>query len=148
MASRIHSLGSCLIVLTLLLFAGSAAAQDVSPRCEAAMDRAGLDMPRGFFVHTLEAAQRHQAELGYPTIVRPSFTMGGSGGGIAYNADEFERIISHGLDLSPIDEVLIEEAVIGWKEYELEVMRDRNDNVVNICSIENIDPMGVHTGDS
>ena len=115
---------------------------------KAAMDRAGLDMPHGFFIHTLEEALRHQAELGYPTIVRPSFTMGGSGGGIAYNAEEFERIISHGLDLSPIDEVLIEESVIGWKEYELEVMRDRNDNVVIICSIENFDPMGVHTGDS
>jgi len=115
---------------------------------KAAMDRAGLDMTHGFFIHTLEEAQQHQAELGYPTIVRPSFTMGGSGGGIAYNAEEFERIISHGLDLSPIDEVLIEESVIGWKEYELEVMRDRNDNVVIICSIENFDPMGVHTGDS
>ncbi|MBN62138.1 MAG: carbamoyl phosphate synthase large subunit [Gemmatimonadetes bacterium] len=115
---------------------------------KAAMDRAGLEMPRGFFVHSLEEAQKHQADLGYPTIVRPSFTMGGSGGGIAYNAEEFERIASHGLDLSPIDEVLIEESVLGWKEYELEVMRDHNDNVVIICSIENFDPMGVHTGDS
>lgn len=113
-----------------------------------AMDRAGLDMPRGFFVHSLEEALRHQADLGYPTIIRPSFTMGGSGGGIAYNAEEFERIVSHGLDLSPIDEVLIEESVLGWKEYELEVMRDHADNVVIICSIENFDPMGVHTGDS
>ncbi|MEE3259198.1 MAG: carbamoyl-phosphate synthase large subunit [Candidatus Latescibacterota bacterium] len=115
---------------------------------KAAMDRAGLDMPRGFFVHNMEEAQKHQVELGYPTIVRPSFTMGGSGGGIAYNAEEFERIASHGIDLSPIDEVLIEESVLGWKEYELEVMRDHNDNVVIICSIENFDPMGVHTGDS
>ena len=113
-----------------------------------AMDRADLDMPRGFFVHSLEEALRHQADLGYPTIIRPSFTMGGSGGGIAYNAEEFERIVSHGLDLSPIDEVLIEESVLGWKEYELEVMRDHADNVVIICSIENFDPMGVHTGDS
>ncbi|MEC8645617.1 MAG: carbamoyl-phosphate synthase large subunit [Candidatus Latescibacterota bacterium] len=113
-----------------------------------AMDRAGLDMPRGFFVHSLEEALRHQADLGYPTVIRPSFTMGGSGGGIAYNAEEFERIVSHGLDLSPIDEVLIEESVLGWKEYELEVMRDHADNVVIICSIENFDPMGVHTGDS
>ena len=78
-----------------------------------AMDRAGLDMPRGFFVHSLEEALRHQADLGYPTIIRPSFTMGGSGGGIACNAEEFERIVSHGLDLSPIDEVLIEESVLG-----------------------------------
>ncbi len=115
---------------------------------KAAMDRAGLEMPRGFFVHSLEEALRHQEELGYPTIIRPSFTMGGSGGGIAYNAEEFERIVSHGLDLSPIDEVLIEESVLGWKEYELEVMRDHADNVVIICSIENFDPMGVHTGDS
>ena len=113
-----------------------------------AMDRAGLDMPRGFFVHSLEKALLHQADLGYPTIIRPSFTMGGSGGGIAYNAEEFERIVSHGLDLSPTNEVLIEESVLGWKEYELEVMRDHADNVVIICSIENFDPMGVHTGDS
>jgi len=115
---------------------------------KAAMDRAGLEMPRGSFVHSLEDAQDHQAALGYPTIVRPSFTMGGAGGGIAYNAEEFERIVSHGLDLSPIDEVLIEESVLGWKEYELEVMRDCRDNVVIICSIENFDPMGIHTGDS
>jgi carbamoyl-phosphate synthase large subunit len=113
-----------------------------------AMDRAGLQMPRGFFVRSLEEAQKHQAKLGYPTIVRPSFTMGGSGGGIAYNAEEFERIVSYGVDLSPIGEVLIEESVLGWKEFELEVMRDINDNVVIICSIENFDPMGVHTGDS
>ncbi|MFT5086481.1 MAG: carbamoyl-phosphate synthase large subunit, partial [Planctomycetota bacterium] len=95
-----------------------------------------------------EEALSHQEELGYPTIIRPSFTMGGSGGGIAYNAEEFERIVSHGLDLSPTTEVLIEESALGWKEYELEVMRDHRDNVVIICSIENFDPMGVHTGDS
>ena len=104
-----------------------------------AMDRAGLDMPHGFFVHSLEEALHHQADLGYPTIIRPSFTMGGSGGGIAYNAEEFERIVSHGLDLSPTNEALIEESVLGWKEYELEVMRDHADNVVIICSIENFD---------
>jgi len=113
-----------------------------------AMDRAGLEMPRGAFVHSLEEALSHQEKLGYPTIIRPSFTMGGSGGGIAYNAEEFERIVSHGLDLSPTTEVLIEESALGWKEYELEVMRDHRDNVVIICSIENFDPMGVHTGDS
>ncbi len=113
-----------------------------------AMDRAGLDMPRGFFIHSLDEALKHQSELGYPTIIRPSFTMGGSGGGIAYNAEEYERIVSHGLDLSPINEVLIEESVLGWKEFELEVMRDKADNVVIICSIENFDAMGVHTGDS
>ncbi len=115
---------------------------------KAAMDRAGLDMPRGFFIHSLDEALKHQSELGYPTIIRPSFTMGGSGGGIAYNAEEYERIVSHGLDLSPINEVLIEESVLGWKEFELEVMRDKADNVVIICSIENFDAMGVHTGDS
>ena len=113
---------------------------------KAAMDLAGLDMPRGAFVHSLEEALSHQEELGYPTIIRPSFTMGGSGGGIAYNAEEFERIVSHGLNLSPTTEVLIEESALGWKEYELEVMRDQQDNVVIICSIENFDPMGVHTG--
>jgi len=113
-----------------------------------AMDDAGLAMPTGFFVRTLEEAQDRQRELGYPTIVRPSYTLGGSGSGIAYNAEEYERIVSYGLDLSPITEVLVETSVLGWKEYELEVMRDANDNVVIICSIENFDPMGVHTGDS
>jgi carbamoyl-phosphate synthase large subunit len=113
-----------------------------------AMDRAGLEMPRGHFVHSMDEAAVNQPDIGYPTIVRPSFTMGGSGGGVAYNAEEFERIVSHGLELSPITEVLVEESVIGWKEYELEVMRDHSDNVVIICSIENFDPMGVHTGDS
>ena len=113
-----------------------------------AMDRAGLEMPRGYFIHSLKEAMQYQAELGFPCIARPSFTMGGSGGGIAYNIEEFEQVVRHGLDLSPIDEVLIEESVIGWKEFELEVMRDHNDNVVIICTIENFDPMGVHTGDS
>jgi carbamoyl-phosphate synthase large subunit len=113
-----------------------------------AMDDIGLEMPRGYFVHTLEQAQEYQPELGYPIIIRPSFTMGGSGGGIAYNAEEFESIVGRGLDLSPISELLIEESVLGWKEFELEVMRDMNDNVVIICSIENFDAMGVHTGDS
>ncbi len=113
-----------------------------------AMDDIGLEMPKGYFVHTMEEAQSHLADLGYPIIIRPSFTMGGSGGGIAYNAEEFETIVGRGLDLSPITELLIEESVLGWKEYELEVMRDMNDNVVIICSIENFDAMGVHTGDS
>ena len=113
-----------------------------------AMDDSGLEMPRGYFIHSLEEAQQRQVEIGYPVIIRPSFTMGGSGGGVAYNAEEFESIVSHGLDLSPTTEVLIETSVLGWKEYELEVMRDVNDNVVIICSIENFDPMGVHTGDS
>ncbi|MBT4499361.1 MAG: carbamoyl-phosphate synthase large subunit [Gemmatimonadetes bacterium] len=112
------------------------------------MDEAGLEMPRGEFVHSLEEGLRLQTELGFPTILRPSFTMGGSGGGVAYNIEEFEQKLIHGLDLSPTDEVLIEESALGWKEFELEVMRDHNDNVVIICSIENFDPMGVHTGDS
>ena len=113
-----------------------------------AMDRIGMMMPRGRFVHSLPEAVQHLEEIGFPSIVRPSFTLGGSGGGIAYNGEEFEQVVRHGLDLSPITEVLIEESVLGWKEYELEVMRDHNDNVVIICSIENFDPMGVHTGDS
>ena len=113
-----------------------------------AMDRAGLEMPQGYFAHSIEEAVQYQEKIGYPVIVRPSFTLGGTGGGIGYNVEEFERVIRHGLDLSPITEVLIEESVLGWKEFELEVMRDHNDNVVIICSIENFDPMGVHTGDS
>src|SRR5207249_10935007 len=98
--------------------------------------------------HTLGEALTLLDEIGLPCVLRPSFTMGGSGGGIAYNREEFISIVSHGLELSPTHEVLIEESVIGWKEYELEVMRDRADNVVIVCSIENLDPMGVHTGDS
>ena len=86
--------------------------------------------------------------MGYPTIIRPSFTMGGSGGGIAYNREEFEEIITRGLDLSPTTEVLMEESVLGWKEFEMEVVRDSHDNCIIVCSIENLDPMGVHTGDS
>ena len=113
-----------------------------------AMDDAGLDMPPGYFVNSLEQAQQHVDELGFPIIIRPSFTMGGSGGGVAYNREEFDQIVTRGIELSPIDEVLIEISVLGWKEYELEVMRDLNDNVVIICSIENFDAMGIHTGDS
>ena len=115
---------------------------------KAAMDDAGLEMPEGYFVHSFEEARDKQQNLGYPIVVRPSFTLGGTGGGIAYNAEEFERVVTHGIDLSPIGEVLVERSVLGWKEFELEVMRDLNDNVVIICSIENLDPMGVHTGDS
>ena len=113
-----------------------------------AMQEIGLDVPDARIAHSLEQALAVQAEIGYPTIIRPSFTMGGSGGGIAYNRDEFEEIVARGLDLSPTDEVLLEESVLGWKEYEMEVVRDRNDNCIIICSIENLDPMGVHTGDS
>jgi carbamoyl-phosphate synthase large subunit len=113
-----------------------------------AMARIGLDLPRSGLAYTMEEAREVAEEIGFPLIVRPSFTLGGTGGGIAYNREEFEQIASRGLQSSMISEILIEESVIGWKEYELEVMRDLKDNVVIICSIENVDPMGVHTGDS
>lgn len=113
-----------------------------------AMRKIGLDMPRSAIAHSLEEANQVQAQIGFPTIIRPSFTMGGSGGGIAYNREEFEEICARGLDLSPTSELLIEESILGWKEYEMEVVRDRNDNCIIVCSIENLDPMGVHTGDS
>jgi carbamoyl-phosphate synthase large subunit len=112
------------------------------------MRAAGLEMPRGGFVYSYEEALKIVDGIGFPIIIRPSFTLGGTGGGIAYNIEEFHSIVEHGITNSPIHEVLIEESVIGWKEYELEVMRDTKDNVVIICSIENFDPMGVHTGDS
>src|SRR3954451_1706626 len=112
------------------------------------MIKIGLKVPRSGVVHTMDEARKVLEDLGLPLIIRPAFTLGGTGGGIAYNVDEFEDIVQRGLDASPVTEVLIEQSVIGWKEYELEVMRDRNDNVVIICSIENLDPMGVHTGDS
>jgi carbamoyl-phosphate synthase large subunit len=113
-----------------------------------AMRKIGLDMPRSGIAHSMEEAHQVQASIGYPAIIRPSFTMGGSGGGIAYNPEEFVEICERGLDLSPTSELLIEESILGWKEYEMEVVRDRNDNCIIICSIENLDPMGVHTGDS
>ncbi len=113
-----------------------------------AMKKIGLDMPRSAIAHSMEEALQVQASVGFPTIIRPSFTMGGSGGGIAYNTEEFIEICERGFDLSPTSELLIEESALGWKEYEMEVVRDRNDNCIIICSIENIDPMGVHTGDS
>jgi len=113
-----------------------------------AMHEIGLATPPSAIAHSLEEAWQGQAQIGFPCIIRPSFTMGGSGGGIAYNKVEFEDIIKRGLDLSPTTEVLLEQSVIGWKEYEMEVVRDRNDNCIIICSIENLDPMGVHTGDS
>ncbi|KMQ84625.1 carbamoyl phosphate synthase large subunit, partial [Lasius niger] len=108
----------------------------------------GLECPRAKTVKSLEAALAAQAEVGYPTIIRPSFTLGGSGGGIAYNREEFEEILKRGLELSPVHEVLVEESVLGWKEFEMEVVRDQADNCIIVCSIENLDPMGVHTGDS
>jgi len=114
----------------------------------AAMDRAGLQSARGGFVHSIEEALKIADHIGFPLIIRPSFTLGGTGGGTAYNIEEFQTKVIHGLTSSPIHQVLVEESVIGWKEFELEVMRDLKDNVVVICSIENFDPMGVHTGDS
>ncbi len=113
-----------------------------------AMDEAGLQMPRGGFAKSWDEARELVTKTGYPAIIRPSFTLGGTGGGTAYNPEEFEEIVRGGLAASPIHEVLIEESILGWKEFELEVMRDLADNVVIICSIENFDPMGVHTGDS
>ncbi len=117
-------------------------------RFKEAMGRVGLEVPRSGIAHTLEEVEECASSLGYPVVVRPSFTLGGTGGGIAYNIEELRQIARHGLDESPVHQVLIEESVLGWKEFELEVMRDLNDNVVIICSIENFDPMGVHTGDS
>jgi len=108
----------------------------------------GLKVPRSGVVHNMDEARKVLEEIGLPLIIRPAFTLGGTGGGIAYNREEFETIVQRGIDASPYSEVLIEQSVIGYKEYEMEVMRDRNDNVVIICSIENLDPMGVHTGDS
>src|SRR5205823_1888012 len=113
-----------------------------------AMQKIGIAVPRSGVARTLAEAQQVREEIGLPCVLRPSFTLGGTGGGIAYNRDEFNELMVRGLDLSPVREVLIEESVIGWKEFELEVMRDRADNVVIVCSIENLDPMGVHTGDS
>lgn len=113
-----------------------------------AMQSAGLEMARGGFVENIEQGLEIINQVGFPAIIRPSFTLGGSGGGIAYNADEYVTKLEHGLNASPVHRVLVEESVIGWKEYELEVMRDFKDNVTIICSIENCDPMGVHTGDS
>ena len=113
-----------------------------------AMIEIGLEVPGAAIAHSMEEALQQQVSIGFPTILRPSFTMGGSGGGIAYNREEFEEIISRGLELSPTSEVLLEESVLGWKEFEMEVVRDSQDNCIIICAIENIDPMGIHTGDS
>ena len=112
-----------------------------------AMAEIGLDCPKAEVVRTYEQALVTQAKVGFPTVIRPSFTLGGSGGGIAYNKEEFEEIVKRGLELSPVGEVLVEESVLGWKEFEMEVVRDTADNCIIVCSIENLDPMGVHTGD-
>ena len=113
-----------------------------------AMEKIGLGSARSGIAHSMEEAWRVQREMGFPTVVRPSFTLGGTGGGIAYNAEEFEAICKRGLEASPTNELLIEESLVGWKEFEMEVVRDRADNCIIVCSIENLDPMGVHTGDS
>jgi carbamoyl-phosphate synthase large subunit len=112
------------------------------------MTRIGVDVPQSGYAGTVEEAEQTAARIGYPLVIRPSFTLGGSGGGIAYNVEELRAIVARGLDLSPVHRVLVEESVIGWKEFELEVMRDKADNVIIVCSIENFDAMGVHTGDS
>ena len=117
-------------------------------RFDKAMKAIGLETPRSGIAHNMEDAWKIQADLGFPVIIRPSFTMGGTGGGIAYNKEEFEQICARGLDLSPTNELLIDESLIGWKEYEMEVVRDKNDNCIIVCAIENFDAMGVHTGDS
>ncbi len=117
-------------------------------RFKKAMEKIGPSCPKSFVCHTMNEALAAQEQVGFPTLIRPSFTMGGSGGGIAYNKDEFLAICERGLDASPTHELLIEQSVLGWKEYEMEVVRDKNDNCIIICSIENFDPMGVHTGDS
>ncbi len=113
-----------------------------------AMKTIGLETARGGLAHSLEEAKKFAEQVGFPAIIRPSFTLGGSGGGIAYNMDEFDEICTRGLDASPTKELLVEESILGWKEYEMEVVRDKNDNCIIVCSIENFDPMGVHTGDS
>ncbi|MCL4764038.1 MAG: carbamoyl-phosphate synthase large subunit, partial [Burkholderiales bacterium] len=115
---------------------------------KAAMTRIGLGSARSGIAHSWDEAQRVQADLGFPVVIRPSFTLGGTGGGIAYNKDEFEEVCRRGLAMSPTHELLIEESLLGWKEFEMEVVRDRKDNCIIVCSIENVDPMGVHTGDS
>ncbi|MDQ3281249.1 MAG: carbamoyl-phosphate synthase large subunit, partial [Acidobacteriota bacterium] len=112
------------------------------------MKEIGVDVPQSAYAATVDDAEQFASSIGYPLVIRPSFTLGGSGGGIAYNVEELRAIVARGLDLSPVHRVLVEESVIGWKEFELEVMRDRADNVIIVCSIENFDPMGVHTGDS
>jgi len=133
-----------------MIGANEAAIQKAEDRLQfrEAMDAVGLESPRSTLVHSLEEAREALSLTGLPAIIRPSYTLGGTGGGIAYNREEFDRIVAGGLDASPVHEVLIEESVLGWKEFEMEVVRDRADNCIIVCSIENVDPMGIHTGDS
>ncbi|GAP55351.1 carbamoyl-phosphate synthase large chain [Arthrobacter sp. Hiyo6] len=112
------------------------------------VERCGAESARSHIIHSMDQALEAAEDLGYPMVVRPSFTMGGLGSGLAYTEDDLRRIVGQGLQYSPTSEVLLEESILGWKEYELEMMRDKNDNVVVVCSIENLDPVGVHTGDS
>jgi carbamoyl-phosphate synthase large subunit len=112
------------------------------------MEKIGIESARSYVARTIGEAREARKEIGLPLVIRPAFTMGGAGGGFAYTEEEFERVAARGLQLSPISEILVEESVVGWKEFEMEVMRDRKDNVVIICSIENVDAMGIHTGDS
>ena len=113
-----------------------------------AMDKIGLESPKSYLVTDLEEAEKARNDIGLPMIIRPSFTLGGAGGGVAYNKTEYSQIVATGLAASPVTSVLVEESIIGWKEYEMEVVRDSADNCIIICSIENVDPMGIHTGDS
>src|ERR1700751_3956457 len=133
-----------------LIGANIAAIQKAEDRlfCKDARQRSGLDVPKSALVNNIKDGLEFAGKIGFPVIIRPSFTLGGSGGGIAYNREEMSEVLGRGLDFSPVHEALIEESVLGWKELELEVMRDTKDNVIIICSIENFDPMGVHTGDS
>ncbi len=134
-----------------LIGANAAAIRKGEDRLEfkEAMIKIGLDVPVSGVAHDMAEALEVSTRIGkFPLIIRPAFTLGGTGGGVAYNKQEFEQIVTSGLDLSPVSEILIEESLVGWKEFEMEVMRDRKDNCVIICSIENVDPMGVHTGDS
>ena len=117
-------------------------------RFKEAMDAVEIDTAQGGFVHSWQEAEALMETMQFPVIIRPSFTLGGTGGSVAYNHEEFQELVENGLNASPITEVLIEESLLGWKEFELEVIRDKADNAIIICSIENIDPMGVHTGDS
>src|SRR3546814_781713 len=112
------------------------------------MNAIGIETPKSAVVNSMDDAWASLDLIGLPAIIRPSFTLGGTGGGIAYNRDEYEQIVRGGLDASPVREVLVEESVLGWKEYEMEVVRDSADNCIIVCSIENVDPMGIHTGDS
>ncbi|MBO7370150.1 MAG: carbamoyl-phosphate synthase large subunit, partial [Campylobacter sp.] len=113
-----------------------------------AMIKIGMDLPKSKYAYNIEEAMSAASEIGFPLIIRASYTLGGAGSGVAYNIDEFKEIAQNGIDISPIHEILIEESLLGWKEYEMEVIRDNKDNCIIVCSIENLDPMGVHTGDS